>query len=237
MKIFGLVKKKHENVFEYLIRGISGPIARILSKTPITPNQVTISRGIIMIFCFYQLYLGDYVNLIISAICIFLWEILDCVDGDLATLKNQCSVKGEWLEGVIDTIFGTVFGLLGFFITIFIYKDIGGIYPWIILFFISFGWFMFKFFLHLEPLQSQVKPLNKLLQEKEKTKIGRVVHACYYWTELYAMIAMFLYYPIYYFFNLNSLFLIMIFFAVMYNSFWIGFIIIQWRQFHEIKEK
>lgn len=234
MKLYNPVKLKHENIFEYVLRGVSGPIARILSKTPITPNQVTVSRIFVMLFCFYQFYLGGYVNLIIAAISIFVYELLDHVDGDLATLTNQCSVKGEWLEGVVDGIFGTVFGFLGFFITVAIYNDVGGIYPWIILFFVSAGWYMFKFFLHTETPQSEDKPLKEMFEEKEKTRLGRIVHAGYYWTELYVVIAILLYYPIYKYFHVNSLYLIMIFFAFMYNSFWIGIVIMQWWRFRAI---
>ena len=112
MEIFKPVKLKHKNILEYLFRSISGPIARRLARTKITPNQVTLSRVPLMIFVFYQFAVGEFPNLAIASVGLIVGEILDVIDGDLAFIKNQCSTKGVWLEEVTDRIFFCVLDFL-----------------------------------------------------------------------------------------------------------------------------
>lgn len=89
--------------WEYLLtnlvyRKISVPVARKLSKTQITPNFVTVVAFIVgsasAIAVFY--------NLILSVFLIFISQILDCVDGDLARISGRVSAKGAYLDRLLD---------------------------------------------------------------------------------------------------------------------------------------
>ena len=218
MKLYNPVKLKHANVFEYIIRGISGPIARLLARTPVTPNQVTIFRCVLMIATFYFFYRGGTINLLLASLGILLWEVFDCVDGDFAVLTNQCSDKGAWLEDISDGVFGLVPGFLGFFVTLGIYGEMRNVYPWIVFSLVAIGYFLFKNLLHADVPLRKDKTLKEEFEVKETTWLGNIIHTCYYWVELYLVAGAVLYYPIRIYLGLNSLFLLMILFAIMYNQ-------------------
>ena len=235
LKFYNPVKLKHANLFEYLCRGMSGPIARALAKTPVTPNQVTIFRCFIMAAGFYFFYQGGTVFLLLAALTILLWELFDCVDGDLATLTNQRSAKGAWLESVGDSIFGTVPGFLGFFVTLGIYREMGNVYPWIVFSLVAIGYFLFKTLLHADVPLSNDRTLKEQFVAQKSSPLGTAVHMAYYWVEFYLVFAAILYYPIKSLFGVNSLFLVMRVFAIMYNAFWLGIVYMQYRRFNNEK--
>ena len=216
---------------------MSGPIARFLgNKTNVTPNQVTYMRIPLAMFTFYHFSVGEFVNLTIGAIGIILWELLDHVDGDLATVRNMKSQKGVWLEIVSDNVFGTVNGFLGLFITIGIYRQMGGWLPWLIFSLVSIGYQLFKILLHVETPKSKGHSLKEEFEDiKDNSILGKIAHFFYYWVEMFIIIAVILYVPFMEYFHLNTLFLAMIGFAVLYNVFWILIIFRQYKRFTEIK--
>ena len=88
-------------VTKYFYRKFSRPTARILYKLNFEPNQVTFISFILGILSgiifYYRMFLFGLVVLFIS-------EILDCADGDLARLKKKVSKKGEFLDSFLDKI-------------------------------------------------------------------------------------------------------------------------------------
>ena len=81
-------------------RPIGYRIALLLSKTPITPNVVTIISIFVGVFAgilFY--YQNIYINLIGFALLVVA-NILDCVDGQLARLTGIKSAAGRILDGL-----------------------------------------------------------------------------------------------------------------------------------------
>lgn len=237
MRLYNPVKTKHANVFEYVVRGMSGPIARLLAKTPVTPNQVSVFRCLFMVASFYFFYRGGTVNLLLASLGILLWELFDHVDGDLAVLTDRCTEMGVWLESITDGVFGTVSGFLGFFVTLGIYREMKNVYPWIVFALVSIGYLLFRTLLHVDtPLRAN-KTLKEEFQVKERTWIGTIIHVAYYWVELYLVAAAVLYYPIHRYLGLNSLFLVMIFFALMYNCFWVGIVCMQYVRFRSNSER
>ena len=237
MKLYNPVKLKHTNVFEYIVRGISGPIARLLARTPVTPNQVTAFRGVFMIASFYFFYQGGTVNVLLAGLGILLFELFDHVDGDLAVFTSRCTDMGVWLESITDGIFGTVWGFLGLFVTAGIYREMKNVYPWIVFALVSIGHFLFKSLLHVGVPLRENKTLKGEFEAREKTRIGTIIHMAYYWVELYLVAAAVLYYPIKAYLGLNSLFLTMVFFALMYNCFWIGIVRMQYTRFRSGSSK
>ena len=88
-------------VTKYFYRKFSKPIAQILYKLNFEPNQVTILSFLLGVLSgvifYYRMFLFGLVVLFIS-------EILDCADGDLARLKKKVSKKGEFLDSFLDRI-------------------------------------------------------------------------------------------------------------------------------------
>lgn len=89
--------------WEYLLtnlvyRRISVPIAKRMSKRQISPNLVTILAFIVgltpAITIFY--------NIVLSVVLIFISQILDCVDGDLARISGKTSARGAYLDRLFD---------------------------------------------------------------------------------------------------------------------------------------
>lgn len=93
-----------KNIFEYLYTKLSKPISKILVKTRMTPNQITIISGIFGLFGAFFLTQSGYINLIYSAIFIQLYTILDLVDGDIARIKKLQSQFGKWLDVYFDKL-------------------------------------------------------------------------------------------------------------------------------------
>jgi len=84
---------------ELVYRRFSRPLAKLLSKTSITPNTVTyiataVGLASAALIAMREIYLGVLV-LLIS-------QILDCTDGDLARLTGRITKKGAYLDRVFD---------------------------------------------------------------------------------------------------------------------------------------
>lgn len=84
---------------ELVYRRFSKPLARLLSKTNVSPNSVTVIATIVglasaAIVAMHEIYLGVLV--------LFISQILDCTDGDLARLTGRVTRKGAYLDRVFD---------------------------------------------------------------------------------------------------------------------------------------
>jgi len=83
----------------HINRKIAEPMARLLVKTKVTPNQVTWAVLGIALLSFISFVLGHN---IIAGLLAQLSAIVDCVDGRLARLKNMTSEFGGFLDSVLD---------------------------------------------------------------------------------------------------------------------------------------
>lgn len=115
-----------ENAGQIPFRILSTLIARPLARTAVTPNQVTLLRGGIVMVALYFFSLGGAGNLLWAAMLFYLFEILDHVDGDLARLTNRKSAVGPLLEQFIDTWSARPSNIFGFCIALGIYRQSGG---------------------------------------------------------------------------------------------------------------
>lgn len=99
-----LKKKKHEQFIKQIYRQMSYYIAEKLRHSSITPNQITLTR-IILIFLSSLFIINDnYFLHLITAILIIFFSFLDALDGSLAKIKNQFSLLGTWLDPQIDRL-------------------------------------------------------------------------------------------------------------------------------------
>ena len=84
---------------KYVNRKASKPMARLLAKTRVTPNQVSWAAFGIAILSFISFVLGQN---IVGGLLVQLSSIVDGVDGDLARLKGMTSEFGGFLDSVLD---------------------------------------------------------------------------------------------------------------------------------------
>lgn len=80
----------------YVVRPLSIIATKPLLKTRITPTAVTAISMITTLMGFAFVSFGPTVGWrVVGWIGFFLWAILDCVDGNIARCKDQCSKRGE----------------------------------------------------------------------------------------------------------------------------------------------
>jgi len=86
-------------ISKYVNRNMSEPMARLLAKTKVTPNQMTWAAFGIALLSFVSFVLG---NNIIAGLLVQLSSIVDGIDGSLARLKGMTSEFGGFLDSVLD---------------------------------------------------------------------------------------------------------------------------------------
>lgn len=86
-------------ISRYVNRRVSDPMARLLAKTRITPNQVSWAAFGIALLSFLSFIFGQN---IIGGLLAQLSSIVDGVDGSLARLKGMASTFGGFLDSVLD---------------------------------------------------------------------------------------------------------------------------------------
>jgi len=93
-----------KNPIEYLFRIMSLPFVKVLVKTPITPNQITLLGALVWVVSVVIIYLnkGFYFDLF-AAIFFSFSFVIDFCDGGIARLKNVVSDWGKYLDGYLDT--------------------------------------------------------------------------------------------------------------------------------------
>jgi 1L-myo-inositol 1-phosphate cytidylyltransferase / CDP-L-myo-inositol myo-inositolphosphotransferase len=108
----------------YIIRKISGFISGFLSRTPVTPNQVTIISLILGIVSGAFFSLGEYTYTIAAGLLYFLSTVFDQCDGEVARLKQMETEFGRKLDIIVDAIANAVI-VIG--ITIAVYMRMGSV--------------------------------------------------------------------------------------------------------------
>ncbi len=87
-----------------LNRKIARPITRVLIKTPVTPNQITMIGLLFAVLSSFFFSFGVYLYTIAAIVLLKMNEILDYVDGSLARMKSKTSLSGDFLEFLVDRI-------------------------------------------------------------------------------------------------------------------------------------
>ena len=89
-------------------RKVSGLITRLLVRTPITPNLISLSIPILAVFTFFLLIQGRYPWIIFGGLLIQFMSILDGCDGEIARLKFLKSKWGGFFDTVLDKYVDTI---------------------------------------------------------------------------------------------------------------------------------
>ena len=88
----------------YFNRPISIAISKMLVRTRISPNQVTLLNLAIGLLASLTVAFGDYWSVLLGALLLKANSILDGVDGELARIRLQSSLLGEWLDTLSDDL-------------------------------------------------------------------------------------------------------------------------------------
>ena len=86
-------------ISKYINRKASEPMARLLARTRLTPNQATWGAFGIALLSFISFIFGQN---IIGGLLAQLSSIADGIDGSLARLKGMSSTFGGFLDSVLD---------------------------------------------------------------------------------------------------------------------------------------
>ncbi len=86
-------------ISKHINRKLSEPVARILARTRLTPNQASWGAFGIALLSFISFTLGQN---IIGGLLAQLSSVVDGIDGSLARLKGMSSAFGGFLDSVLD---------------------------------------------------------------------------------------------------------------------------------------
>ena len=127
--------KKEDSIIGFH-RKLMEPIVDLIEPISIiTPNRVTWFGCLLALLSSVALGLGtfDYAFMLIASFLYWFSALLDCVDGQLARKRKTSSLKGEWLDVVLEFGKGIFFWIaVGFNITS--YKsEIWGFNVWFVI--------------------------------------------------------------------------------------------------------
>jgi phosphatidylglycerophosphate synthase len=98
-------------VDRFFNRPVGRPLSKLLVRTPISPNQVSVVSILIGLASAWFFVRG---NLLAGALVFQLCAIIDCVDGDLARAAFKQSRLGKWLDlGGDQVVHFSVFAAIG----------------------------------------------------------------------------------------------------------------------------
>lgn len=102
--LLSLPNPKDGLVDAYLNRKVSRPLTRLLLRTPLTPNHITLIScgvGLLGAACFWG---GGYGWPILGGLLLQFSAVVDCIDGEVARMKFLESPLGAWLDITLDTV-------------------------------------------------------------------------------------------------------------------------------------
>jgi phosphatidylglycerophosphate synthase len=85
-----------------IINPINIRLARFAGHTPVTPNQVTVMSFLLMVLAAWLIASTQWQRQASGGLVLILAYILDCLDGDLARLKDLKSPLGAMLDPMLD---------------------------------------------------------------------------------------------------------------------------------------
>ena len=98
-------------VDRFFNRPVGRPLSKLLVRTPISPNQVSVVSILIGLAAAWFFAIGNFIT---GALVFQLCAIIDCVDGDLARALFKQSRLGKWLDlGGDQVVHFSVFAGIG----------------------------------------------------------------------------------------------------------------------------
>ncbi len=86
-------------------RLIANTLVRLLAKTDIRPNHLTALSLILVLPFSFLLFLKDTLFCrVVASLILFSSLVLDSADGQLARLKDETSILGDWVDKISDRL-------------------------------------------------------------------------------------------------------------------------------------
>lgn len=85
-------------------RPLGRPLSKLLIRTPVTPNQVTIASMLIGVAAGWFFARGDRNSALLGALLFQLAALVDCIDGDIARAVYKETPIGKWLDIAADQV-------------------------------------------------------------------------------------------------------------------------------------
>ena len=112
-------KRRLEDPFNTYSRSpLAVALPRLLVRTPVTPNQVSLVQPLFAAAAGYLLTLPSASHHVAAVVLFEVRSILDCVDGSLARAKRMSSPNGHAIDAMADWL-GVVFLYVGIFFYLF----------------------------------------------------------------------------------------------------------------------
>jgi len=89
-------------ISRYLNRPLSTRITKLLVRTDITPNQITLLSFLLSMGAAVSFFFTSYIPLLFGGILAQISSIIDGCDGEVARLKFRESSFGSWFDAVLD---------------------------------------------------------------------------------------------------------------------------------------
>lgn len=189
-----------ENAIQAIFRFLSTLIVRVISRTGITPNQISIFRMLVVIFALVFFCRGDSESLFFGVVLFYVFEVLDHVDGDLARHKNLRSNLGPLLEQFIDTWSSRPSNLFGFCIAYGMYQDTASIFGFILFGLTALGrllWLEYRSYFGWAPNNELLLHTYSAIWDKESSKrsLRNLFALLYVWNNTFLLLGALFYSP------------------------------------------
>jgi len=181
-------KKAEELIFRYVGKTATGwlarvvnskislPTSKLLVKTPLTPNMISVMINIIGAMCGIFYAIGHPV---IGALCMQAATILDRCDGEVARVKLMETKKGQWVDTISDqvTVLSFILGVpIGYYSLT--HKPIalvlGGINLSIFIFFVVWSFYFLKKYTNSGSLVTYFE-VDRLVENGKTSAVRKVI--------------------------------------------------------------
>lgn len=152
------------------------PTSRLLIKTPLTPNMISVLINVIGALCGVFYAIGHPV---IGALCLHAATILDRCDGEVARVKLMETKKGEWVDTISDqfTMLSFLIGVpIGYYYTsgAQIALVLGGINVSIFVFFVIWSFYFLTRYTNSGSLVAYFE-VDKLVEVKKTSFMRKLI--------------------------------------------------------------
>lgn len=191
-----------------LYRWASYPFYKILVKTPITANQISISCSICELTAGFLFSFGNYLYSIVAMLLVQASLLLDSVDGDIARTKGSANDYGEWMD-LNSTMFTVLPLFLG--ISIGVYKDTHNIWSFILASIAIGNRYLIEIIRAYKTIFAEAGDIKKAIKELKRFSIMR--HFAYCMSNVYFIMIPFVIF--------DRMFLFLLFVAIYGSLFYI----------------
>lgn len=121
-RILRYVWKETDGIHAHANKRLALPVIKLLLKTPITPNMISVAGVFVSIAAGILFSRGSYIYFVLGALVSYVSALFDHFDGSVARLKNMESAFGAYFEQACDFAYYFSFAIG---VTIGLYRETG----------------------------------------------------------------------------------------------------------------